>query len=180
MNITESPLKGLLIIEPSVFQDERGSFFEIYNEERYKSVGILENFLQDNHSRSTKDVLRGMHFQIDKPYSQIVTLLTGKIFDVCVDLRKKSSTFGQWFGIELKEFGVRQIYHPPGFAHGYCVLSEFAELHYKVSEHYNPNYERGLNWNDCEVGIKWPLENPKISQRDLQFPKLSEILIDLF
>lgn len=175
MKVTKTSLNGLLVIEPDVFQDERGFFLETYQSERYKAVGITEDFVQDNHSRSSKGVLRGMHFQVKHPHAQIVTVLRGCIFDVCVDLRKASPAYGQWFGIELKDSGSKQIYHAPGFAHGFCVLSDWADLHYKVSGEYDPSDESGLIWNDPEVGIKWPKIDYVISPRDLGFARFKEI-----
>ena len=133
MNITTTPLRGLLIIEPPCFQDERGYFVETYQESRYRKVGIQDSFVQDNHSRSDARVLRGLHFLVRRPQAQIVTVMHGRVFDVVVDLRLASPTFGRWFGIELSEAGPRQVYMAPGFAHGFCVLSDRADLHYKVS-----------------------------------------------
>jgi len=173
----KTPLEGLILIEPDCYQDERGFFLESYQEQRYKDAGILDQFVQENHSRSTKGVLRGMHFQINKPQAQIVTLIRGHIFDVCVDLRPNSSTFSQWYGVELSDDNTRQIYMAPGFAHGFCVLSEYADLHYKVSQFYNPEDEAGLYWNDPAVGIKWPILNPDVSQRDQHFSCLKDLAI---
>ena len=133
MKISSTPLDGLLIIEPDLFQDERGFFLETFQSSRYKRAGINDDFIQDNQSRSFKGVLRGLHFQMNRPQAQIVTLLSGRIFDVGVDIRTTSRTFGKWFGIELSESGPRQIYLAPGFAHGFCVMSDWADLHYKVS-----------------------------------------------
>jgi len=175
MIIRETPLVGLMIIEPKCFKDDRGFFIETFREERYRDVGIMDDFLQDNQSRSRKGVLRGMHFQVNLPQAQIVTVLRGCVFDVCVDLRIASPTFRQWFGVELSDAGTRQIYMAPGFAHGYCVLSEWADLHYKVSRYYDSQDEGGLNWADPDVGIKWPIQNPSISARDANYPKLSEM-----
>ena len=172
MNVTRTPLEGLLLIEPRCFQDERGFFLESYERERYQSLGITEDFVQDNHSRSARHVLRGLHYTKEKPQAQILTVMRGKIFDVVVDIRKDSPTFGKWFGTELSDEGVRQIYMAHGFAHGFCVLSDFADLHYKVSHRYDPSDEGGLIWNDSEVKIDWPIENPVISERDARHPAL--------
>jgi len=176
MLIKETNLKGLKLIEPTIYEDERGFFLETYQEKRYKKAGILEEFNQENHSRSNRGVLRGMHFQIKQPQAQIVTVMRGAIFDVCVDIRKGSMTFGQWFGIELSELGTRQIYMAPGFAHGYCVLSEEVDLHYKVSSEYDPSDQQGLIWNDPEVGIKWPDINYIISEKDQSFKSFKDVL----
>lgn len=176
MKINKTPLKGFLTIEPNVYEDDRGFFLETYQKERYNQAGINDIFLQDNHSRSAKGVLRGMHFQIKNPQAQILTVMHGKIFDVVVDLRKKSNTFGQWHGIELGGKGkVRQVYMAPGFAHGFLVLSDFVDLHYKVSGIYDPSDEGGLLWSDSAVGIKWPDECFIVNQRDSRFPKLHQL-----
>ena len=175
MNIFKTPLEGFLAIEPDLFKDDRGFFLETYQEERYQQAGIIDKFVQDNHSQSTKGVLRGMHFQVKQPQAQIVTVMRGKIFDVVVDLRKKSNTFGQWHGVELGEDSkVRQVYMAPGFAHGFLVLSDFADLHYKISCIYDPTDEGGLLWNDSDVGIKWPSVNLIVNQRDSNFPKFDQ------
>lgn len=172
MNITPTSLEGLLLIEPRCFQDERGFFLESYEQERYQALGITEEFVQDNHSRSRKNVLRGLHFTKSRPQTQIVTVMRGRIFDVVVDIRKDSPTFGKWFGTELSDEGIRQIYMPHGFAHGFCVLSEYADLHYKVSQRYDPSDEGGLIWNDSEVKIDWPIKDPIISERDARHRSL--------
>ncbi len=159
-------LSGILVIEPEIFLDERGLFHESYEINRYKNIGVEEEFVQDNHSRSGKNVLRGLHFTKNKKQSQLLTVISGKIFDVVVDLRRSSATFGKWFGIELSAESLCQIYMPHGFAHGFCVLSEFADLHYKVSNRYDKNDECGLCWNDPDLGIRWPITTPILSQRD--------------
>ena len=176
MKVIQTPLEGFLVIEPDVYKDDRGFFLETYQEERYHQAGITDNFVQDNHSRSVKGVLRGMHFQIKKPQAQIVTVMQGEIFDAVVDIRKESKTFGKWYGVRLNAHSQqRQVYMPPGFAHGFCVLSDFADLHYKVSGQYNSNDEGGLNWSDSKVGIVWPSSTFYIKQRDKNFPFLEEI-----
>ena len=176
MKAIKTPLEGFLVIEPDVYKDDRGFFLETYQEERYHQAEITDKFVQDNHSRSSKGVLRGMHFQVKNPQAQIVTVMRGKIFDVVVDLRKKSKTFGQWHGVELSENNkVRQVYMAPGFAHGFLVLSDFADLHYKVSGMYDPTDEGGLLWNDPDIAIEWPGDSFIISQRDSDFPLLSKI-----
>ena len=176
MKVIKTPLEGFLAIEPDLFKDDRGFFLETYQEERYHQAGITDKFVQDNHSRSAKGVLRGMHFQVKRPQAQIVTVMRGKIFDVVVDLRKKSKTFGQWHGLELGgKSKVRQVYMAPGFAHGFLVLSDFADLHYKVSGMYDPADEGGLFWNDSDVGIEWPGDSFIVNQRDSNFSLLSKI-----
>jgi dTDP-4-dehydrorhamnose 3,5-epimerase len=175
MQIVETGLAGLLLIEPRMFRDERGFFLESFHEPRYRQAGIADTFVQDNHSRSVKGVLRGLHFTVKRPQAQIVTVMRGKIFDVAVDLRKSSSTFGRWFGAELSDDGPRQLYMAPGFAHGFCVLSEFADLHYKASRVYDSADEGGLLWDDPDVGIRWPIDNPVVSGRDAAYPRLREL-----
>ena len=178
MNIKTTPLNGLLLIEPMSYEDERGFFLETYQSERYREAGIIEDFVQDNQSRSKKNVLRGMHFQVMHPQAQIVTVLRGHIFDVGVDLRSSSPTFGKWFGVELHDAGLRQIYMAPGFAHGFCVLSDWADLHYKVSRKYDAIDEGGLHWNDLDVGIEWPIESPIITVRDANYLRLKQLSAD--
>lgn len=175
MIIHKTPLTGLLVIEPRCFQDERGFFLETYQAKRYQDAGIEDTFVQDNQSRSMKGVLRGMHFQVNHPQAQIVTVMRGKIFDVGVDLRLTSPTYGEWFGIELHDNGPRQIYMAPGFAHGFCVLSDWVDLHYKVSRNYDASDEGGLHWNDSDVGIAWPVNDPIVTLRDEHYPKLKEL-----
>lgn len=175
MKIAKCHLEGILLIEPVRHADERGFFLETFEEGRYREHGVREPFVQDNHSRSGKNVLRGLHFTRNRPQAQIVTVMRGRIFDVVVDIRKDSPTFGKWFGTELGEGGPSQVYMPHGFAHGFCVLSDWADLHYKVSQRYDPRDEGGLLWNDEAVGIDWPISDPVISPRDRRHLKLSEI-----
>ena len=178
MKVIRTPLEGFLILEPDCFQDERGFFLETYQEQIYKEAGITEQFVQDKQSRSKKGVLGGMHFQVKRPQAQIVTVLRGRIFDVGVDLRPDSKTFGQWYGIELSDTGKRQVYMSPGFAHGFCVLSDWADLHYKVNRFYDPEDEGGLLWNDSEINIHWPSSSHQVHHRDSFFPALSQLMVD--
>ena len=159
-----------------MFTDDRGFFLESYQEERYYGIGVTANFVQDNHSRSMKHVLRGLHFTKNKPQAQLLTVMRGKIFDVVVDIRKDSQTFGQWFGTELSDAGPRQIYMADGFAHGFCVLSDYADLHYKVSQRYDPSDDGGLRWNDPGIEIDWPVNTPVMSNRDRNHPLLKDLL----
>lgn len=175
MKIEKTGLAGLLLIEPRCFRDERGFFLESFHASRYRDAGIADEFIQDNHSRSVKGVLRGMHYTVKHPQAQIVTVIRGRIFDAVVDLRPGSPTFGRWVGFELSDEGPRQLYMAPGFAHGFCVLSEFADLHYKVSRLYEAGDEGGLAWNDPDVGIRWPVDNPRVSARDAGYPRLREL-----
>jgi dTDP-4-dehydrorhamnose 3,5-epimerase len=172
----KTPLEGFLILELETFKDDRGFFLETFQEKRYKEAGIKDKFVQDNQSRSSKGVLRGIHFQVKRPQAQIVTVMRGSIFDVGVDLRQNSSTFGQWHGVELSDIGQRQVYMAPGIAHGFCVLSDLADLHYKVSRFYDPDDECGMLWNDSEVNIDWPSINPLIHQRDATYQSLSQLI----
>ena len=176
IKVKKTSLEGFLIIELETFKDDRGFFLETFQEKNYKEVGITDKFVQDNQSRSSKDVLRGMHFQVKRPQAQIVTVMRGCIFDVGVDLRQNSSTFGQWHGVELSDVGQRQVYMAPGIAHGFCVLSDLADLHYKVSRFYDPDDECGMVWNDSEVSIDWPLMTPLIHQRDATYQSLSQLI----
>jgi len=180
MEVITTPLEGFLIIKPRVYEDERGFFLETYKESVYKYAGITDHFVQDNQSRSRKGVLRGMHFQVMRPQAQLVTVLRGRLLDVGIDLRQSSPTFGNWFGVELSDdpYGQRQLYMAPGFAHGYFVLSEWVDLHYKVTRNYDPTDEGGLLWNDPAIGIQWPVENPEITLRDAAYPKLKDLLIN--
>jgi dTDP-4-dehydrorhamnose 3,5-epimerase len=175
MKVLECTLSGILVIEPETFLDDRGMFHESYEINRYKAIGVNEKFVQDNHSRSRKNVLRGLHFTKTKPQAQLLTVISGKIFDVVVDLRSNSTTFGKWFGIELSAEGLCQIYMPHGFAHGFCVISESANLHYKVSNRYDNSDEGGLRWNDPDLGITWPISTPVVSKKDENHPLLRYI-----
>jgi dTDP-4-dehydrorhamnose 3,5-epimerase len=175
MRVEQTSLPGLLLIEPRCFRDARGFFLESFQAERYRENGITDAFVQDNHSRSRQCVLRGLHFQVGRPQAQIVTVIRGRVFDVAVDLRNNSATFGQWYGVELSDEGPRQLYMAAGFAHGFCVLSEFADLHYKVSRPYDHADEGGLIWNDRDVGICWPISDPVISERDGSYPSLRQL-----
>ena len=175
MIINTTPLNGLLVIELKCFQDERGFFLETYQSQRYHEAGIVDTFVQDNQSRSIKGVLRGMHFTVKRPQAQLVTVMRGRVFDVGVDLRSWSPTFGKWFGVELHDAGPSQIYMPPGFAHGFYVLSDWADLHYKVSHKYDADDEGGLHYKDLDVGIKWPYGELTVTERDASYPKLKEL-----
>tara|TARA_B110000008_G_scaffold276782_2_gene316718 strand:- start:109 stop:636 length:528 start_codon:yes stop_codon:yes gene_type:complete len=166
MKVKNTPLEGFKIIELDAYSDDRGFFLESYHEDRYREHGIEDIFLQENHSRSKKNVLRGMHYQIKNPQAQIVTIIRGSILDVVVDIRPNSVTYGNWHSVELSDNGFRQVYMAPGFAHGFLVLSDWVDMHYKVTTLYNPSDEGGLIWNDPEVAIKWPMSNPIMSLKD--------------
>ena len=176
IKVKSTSLEGFLIVEPNCYKDDRGFFLETYQEDIYKAAGITDKFVQDNQSRSIKGVIRGMHFQVNRPQAQIVTIMRGLVFDVGVDLRQNSPTFGRWHGVELSDVGQRQVYMAPGIAHGFCVLSDLADLHYKVSRFYDSDDECGMAWNDSEVNIDWPLITPLIHQRDATYQSLSQLI----
>ena len=173
--VEKSDLEGVLIIEPSVHTDTRGSFFESFQKEKYKELGIREEFVQDNQSVSQKNTIRGLHYRDEPGQSKLVRVIQGEVLDVVVDIRKKSPTFGQWRGYTLSDSNYLQIYIPVGFAHGFCVLSESAEFLYKVSEYYSAEKEKGIIWNDPEIGIEWPTSNPVLSEKDKDNPALKDL-----
>ncbi|WP_126455360.1 dTDP-4-dehydrorhamnose 3,5-epimerase [Sulfuriflexus mobilis] len=168
MNVIETKIPDLLILEPRVHGDERGFFMESYNRKTFSDVlGGDVDFVQDNHSRSGKNVLRGLHYQIQQPQGKLLRVVKGRIFDVAVDLRESSPYFGKWDGIELTEDNHRQIWVPPGFAHGFLVLSDVADVLYKTTDYYAPEHERCIRWDDPEIGIDWPMEGePALSTKD--------------
>ncbi len=168
MNAVSMNIPDVWLLEPKVFGDGRGFFFESYNQKVFEEkVGLTTNFVQDNHSRSAQNVLRGLHYQIKQPQGKLVRAVLGTIYDVAVDLRKSSPTFGQWVGMELSEENKRQFWVPAGFAHGFVVLSQFAEVLYKTTDYYAPEHERSILWNDPDLAIAWPLKGePLLSQKD--------------
>ncbi|CAG0962855.1 dTDP-4-dehydrorhamnose 3,5-epimerase [Methylophilaceae bacterium] len=168
MQVITTSIPDVLILEPKVFGDSRGFFFESFNQQTFnQATGLSVQFVQDNHSRSAKGVLRGMHYQIQQPQGKLVRVARGRVFDVAVDLRKSSPTFGKWCGTELSEDNFRQLWVPPGFAHGFVVLSDYADFLYKTTEYYAPAHDRGILWNDPDIGIEWPYEGePSLSEKD--------------
>jgi dTDP-4-dehydrorhamnose 3,5-epimerase len=169
MNVVKTPLEGLLVLEPRVFGDDRGFFYESFNARRFAELtGVTAEFVQDNHSRSAKGVLRGLHYQIQQAQGKLVRATVGSVFDVAVDIRKSSPTFGQWYGVELSAENKRQMWIPPGFAHGFVVTSEHAEFLYKTTDYWAPEHERAILWNDPAVGIEWPALDaaPLLSGKD--------------
>ena len=174
MQVSKPPIDGLLIIEPKVFADPRGVFYEVYSENRYNEHGI-PRFVQDNHSVSKKGVLRGLHYQVNFGQNKLVRVTQGEIFDVAVDIRKQSPTYGNWWGLSLSEMNNLQLYIPVGFAHGFCVLSESAEVLYKCSDYYSPKDERGILWNDPNLAIDWPIKDPILSEKDAVYPLFSKL-----
>ena len=179
MKVTQTKLDGVLILEPKVFGDDRGFFMESFNAKAFHdATGLAPNFVQDNHSRSGKGVLRGLHYQIEQAQGKLVRVTRGSVFDVAVDLRKASPTFGQWAGVELSEENNRQLWIPPGFAHGFLVISDSADFLYKTTDYYAPQFERSLLWNDPTVGVAWPLHllpgEPLLSAKDVAGRVLAE------
>ena len=168
MKATATAIPDVLILEPKVFGDERGFFFESFNQKAFnQATGLALNFVQDNHSRSSKGVLRGLHYQLLQPQGKLVRVTRGAVFDVAVDIRRGSATFGQWVGVELTEHNQRQLWVPPGLAHGFVVTSESADFLYKTTDYYAPEHERCLLWNDPAIGIEWPLDGePQLSAKD--------------
>lgn len=177
MNATQTAIPDVIILEPAVFGDDRGFFFESFNERKFRELTkVTLPFVQDNHSKSSKHVLRGLHYQIRQPQGKLVRVISGTVFDVAVDLRKSSPTFGQWVGVELSGENKRQLWVPPGFAHGFVVTSDSAEFLYKTTDYWAPEHERALRWDDPAVGIDWPLDDcaPQLSAKDSQASLLSE------
>lgn len=168
MQVVQTAIPEVLILEPQVFGDERGFFFESFNQQKFESLtGVKANFVQDNHSKSAVNVLRGLHYQIQQPQGKLVRVVAGEVFDVAVDLRRKSKTFGKWVGVVLSGENKRQLWVPPGFAHGFVVLKEGTEFLYKTTDYYAPQHERCIRWNDPEIGIEWPLfGEPVLSAKD--------------
>jgi dTDP-4-dehydrorhamnose 3,5-epimerase len=175
MRIVESELPGVLFVEPDVFRDARGFFLETYNERAFAAAGLPVRFVQDNHSLSTREALRGLHAQLRRPQGKLVRVVRGTIYDVAVDLRPDSPAFGKWTAATLRSDDFRQIYVSPGFAHGFCVLSEAAEVEYKCTDFYDRSDEIGIRWNDPDLAIEWPLSNPILSAKDAALPTFAEM-----
>lgn len=177
MQVVDTPLTGVKVISPYVYEDDRGFFMESYHRRRFAELGIDCDFVQDNHSRSSRGVLRGLHYQIGSPQAKLVRVTRGRVFDVVVDIRRGSPTFGCWAGVELDDRNRLELFAPEGFAHGFLVLSEVAEFQYKCSDFFSRKDERGLPWNDPTIGIEWPLEGiePLLSERDQEWRSLGEV-----
>lgn len=175
MKVSETKLPGVLVIEPDVYGDARGYFLETWSAKRYAEAGLPQTYVQDNMSFSTKGILRGLHLQHPKGQGKLVHVIAGEVFDVAVDVRVGSPTFGHWDGVLLSSDNRKQIYIPPGFAHGFCVTGESALFAYKCTELYHRETELGVIWNDPDIGIDWPIAEPVLSGKDAAFPKLSEI-----
>ncbi|MBO0719948.1 MAG: dTDP-4-dehydrorhamnose 3,5-epimerase [Blastocatellia bacterium] len=179
MMFIPTALPGVIIVEPQVYRDERGFFLETYQREKYLKGNIDAVFVQDNHSRSVRGTLRGLHAQLHRPQGKLIRVIEGEIYDVAVDIRRGSPHFGRWIGVWLSSDNFRQVYLPPGFAHGFCVASEFAQVEYKVSNYYDPAGEISVQWNDPEIGVNWPADiviAPILSQKDLAAKPLRELM----
>lgn len=176
---TETSIEGVYIIKPTVFGDDRGYFMETYHQKEFKEAGLDLNFVQDNQSKSSKGVIRGLHFQYTKPQGKLVRVIKGKVFDVAVDLRRNSVTYGEWEGLILSEENKKQFYIPEGFAHGFVVLSDIAEFTYKCTDFYDPEDEGGILWNDPDIGIVWPVDvdDAVLSEKDKNWKTLKETAI---
>ena len=176
MKISHSKLKGCVIIEPRVFGDDRGFFLETFQAARYKQEACIDlPFVQDNHSRSARGVLRGLHFQKTKPQGKLVRVVRGEVYDVAVDIRKGSATFGEWEGVILSEENKKQFWVPPGFAHGFVVLSDTADFEYKCTDYYDPSDEGSILWSDPDLNIPWPIANPALSTKDESAKRLVDL-----
>jgi dTDP-4-dehydrorhamnose 3,5-epimerase len=175
MRVVPTDLPGVLILEPIVYRDARGFFLETYHAGRFGQAGIVGSFVQDNHSRSAGGVLRGLHAQRRKPQGKLVRAVLGEVFDVAVDIRPGSPTFGRWTGVTLDAASFRQLWIPPGFLHGFCVMSEWAEIEYKCTALYDRDDEIGVVWNDPDIGIVWPIANPALSPKDAALPPLAAV-----
>ena len=176
MKFLSTDLPGVVLIEPDVYRDKRGFFLETYHAGKYRAAGIDGIFVQDNHSHSVRGTVRGLHAQRHRAQGKLVRVLQGEIFDVAVDIRRGSPTFRRWAGVRLSADNFRQVYVPPGFAHGFCVLSEMADVEYKCTELYDPADEFGVLWNDPELGISWPVREPLLSEKDRTAPRLAELI----
>jgi len=178
MKFIETSLPGCIVIEPQVFGDSRGFFYESYNEAKYRGAGIDRRFVQSNVSRSARGVLRGLHYQWPNPQGKLVSVLEGEVYDVAVDIRRGSPTFGQWAGVMLTAENHRHFWIPEGFAHGFCVLSEFATFSYQCTDLYDAKADGGVRWNDPAIGIDWPVSEPLLSDKDSKTPLLADVSPD--
>jgi dTDP-4-dehydrorhamnose 3,5-epimerase len=179
VRVVPTELPGVLIVEPDVHRDGRGFFVETYHADRYRAHGIDAPFVQDNHSRSTGGTLRGLHLQVGRPQGKLIHVVEGEVFDVAIDVRRGSPTFGRWLSVVLTADSFRQYYIPPGFAHGFCVLSPIAQVEYKCTDFYDPATEIGIAWNDPALAIQWPIAEPFLSERDRHHPTLAAQLESL-
>jgi dTDP-4-dehydrorhamnose 3,5-epimerase len=175
MRFVPTELQEVVLVEPDVFRDDRGFFLETYHERKYAAGGIPGPFVQDNHSRSVRGTLRGLHAQVQRPQGKLVRAVEGEMFDVAVDIRRGSPTFGRWVGVRLSGENFRQLYVPPGFAHGFCVLSAQVHVEYKCTAFYDPSDEISIAWDDPEIGVQWPLAHPTVSSKDSGAPRLRDL-----
>ena len=175
MEIVRTPIQGVLLVKPKLWGDARGYFVETWQQKRYTAAGIDIPFVQDNHSKSSYGILRGLHYQKKFPQGKLVSVSLGSVFDVVVDIRRKSPTFGQWYGVELTQENQWQVWLSPGLAHGFVVTSKIAHFHYKCTEFYNPEDEGSIRWNDPELKIEWPIKNPRLSVKDNAAPSFAEL-----
>ncbi len=178
-SVVKTGIDGLVVVEPEVHGDERGFLVETFRDDAWRELGIDVEFVQDNHSRSGRNTLRGLHFQTSPGQAKLVRCLRGKVWDVAVDLRRDSPTYGQWEGYELDDESHRQLFVPAGFGHGFCVLSEIADVHYRLSSYYDPATEAGIAWDDPDVGVEWRVTEPLLSERDKAAPRLAEVADEL-
>jgi dTDP-4-dehydrorhamnose 3,5-epimerase len=179
VRVVQTAIPGILVIEPDMHADGRGFFLETYHADRYRQHGINGPFVQDNHSRSVAGTLRGLHLQLRRPQGKLIHVIEGEIFDVAVDVRRGSPTFGRWVGVTLTAESFKQVYIPPGFAHGFCVVSQVAQVEYKCTDIYDPASEIGIAWNDPALGIAWPVTQPILSARDARHPPLADLTDNL-
>tara|TARA_B110000879_G_C11180829_1_gene518236 strand:+ start:4086 stop:4622 length:537 start_codon:yes stop_codon:yes gene_type:complete len=178
MKVIKTKIKDCVIVQPDVYEDERGFFLETFHHERYMhELNITKPFIQDNHSNSKKGILRGLHFQKNKPQGKLVRAVTGEVFDVAVDLRQDSITYGKWEGVFLSGKNKKQMWVPPGFAHGFLVISDYVDFEYKCTDYYDPDDEGSLRWNDPTINIDWPLQDPTLSEKDFNAPFLNDLYI---
>ena len=175
MRVVPTAIPDVLIVEPDIHHDGRGFFLETYHAERYRAQGIAGPFVQDNHSRSVGGTLRGLHLQLRRPQGKLIRVIEGEIFDVAVDVRRGSPTFGRWIGVTLSDANFKQVYVPPGFAHGFAVVSPIAQVEYKCTDLYDPSSEIGIAWNDPALAIAWPVADPILSARDGRHPPLADV-----
>ncbi|MCR5563852.1 MAG: dTDP-4-dehydrorhamnose 3,5-epimerase [Desulfovibrio sp.] len=175
MEIEKTPIDGVVLVKPKVWGDARGYFVETWQKERYEAAGIHLPFVQDNHSMSRRGILRGLHYQKTRPQGKLVSVSLGRVFDVAVDIRKGSPTFGKWFGVELTQENQWQMWIAPGLAHGFAVVSEEAHFHYKCTDYYCPGDEAGIRWNDPDIAVAWPVDNPLLSAKDAEAPFFRDV-----
>jgi dTDP-4-dehydrorhamnose 3,5-epimerase len=178
MKTIQTQIPGVLILEPTTFRDERGFFLESYSERTFATLGIRHRFVQDNHSKSSRGTIRGLHYQLQRPQAKLCRVIAGEVLDVAVDVRLGSPTFGQWVSALLSAENQHQIFIPEGFAHGFAVLSESAEFLYKCSDFYDPSTEYGIRWNDPDLAIPWTIGDPRVSAKDAAYPSLREVVRD--